>query len=87
MSISKIPSFLLKRKGVETKTLFKLPYIYTFADKVNYFRILMVEMKGNDMGVGNQGKKRILPTDISHKFSSKEDFLNFFSKQVGLSIF
>jgi hypothetical protein len=55
--------------------------------KVNYFRILMVEMKGNDMGVGNQGKKRILPTDISHKFSSKEDFLNFFSKQVGLSIF
>ena len=55
--------------------------------KVNYFRILMVEMKGNGMGVGNQGKKRILPTEISHKFSSKEDFLNFFSKQVGVSIF
>ena len=47
----------------------------------------MVEMKGNGMGVGNQGKKRILPTEISHKFSSKEDFLNFFSKQVSISSF
>ena len=43
-------------------------------------RISMVEQKGNGLGQGMIGKKRILPTEISHKFSSKEDFLNFFSK-------
>ena len=51
--------------------------------KENCFRIRMVEMKGNGLGQGMIGKKRILPTEISHKFSSKEDFLSFFSKQVG----
>ena len=43
----------------------------------------MVEMKDNNNAGGLPGKKRILPSEISHKFSSKEDFLNFFSKQVG----
>ena len=48
--------------------------------KVKYYRFPMVEMKGDGNAGGMPGKKRILPTEISHKFSSKEDFLNFFSK-------
>ena len=47
--------------------------------KVNSNRIKMVEMNPNGLNAGNLGKKRILPTEISHKFSSKEDFLSFFS--------
>ena len=39
----------------------------------------MVEMNANANGAANMGKKRILPTEISHKFYSKEDFLSFFS--------
>ena len=54
--------------------------------KVKYYRFLMVEMKGDGNADGMLGKKRILPTEISHKFSSKEDFLNFFSKQVSISL-
>ena len=51
--------------------------------KVNYYSFIMVEMKGNGAEGAGMGKKRILPSEISHKFSSKEDFMNFFSKQVG----
>ena len=47
--------------------------------KVNFNRIVMVEMNPLGAAAGNLGKKRILPTEISHKFSSKEDFLSFFS--------
>ena len=42
----------------------------------------MVEMNINAGGGAGAGKKRMLPTEISHKFSSKDDFLYFFSKQV-----
>ena len=52
--------------------------------KVNYSRFAMVEMNPNGLNAANLGKKRILPSEISHKFSSKEDFLNFFSKSVSL---
>ena len=48
--------------------------------KENSFTITMVEMNGVGQNAGQIGKKRILPTEISHKFSSKEDFLSFFSK-------
>ena len=43
--------------------------------KVNSIRSDMVEMNPNGLNAGNLGKKRILPSEISHKFSSKEDFL------------
>ena len=42
----------------------------------------MVEMNNNPFGGNGAGKKRMLPSEIAHKFSSKDDFLNFFSKQV-----
>jgi hypothetical protein len=42
----------------------------------------MVEMHNSGLGATVPGKKRMLPTEISHKFSSKEDFIYFFSKQV-----
>jgi hypothetical protein len=42
----------------------------------------MVEMNNNPFGGNGGGKKRMLPSEIAHKFSSKDDFLNFFSKQV-----
>ena len=42
----------------------------------------MVEMNNNGLGGAGPGKKRMLPSEISHKFSSKEDFLYFLSKQV-----
>ena len=44
--------------------------------------LLMVEMNNNPFGGIGLGKKRMLPSEIAHKFSSKDDFLNFFSKQV-----
>ena len=44
--------------------------------------LLMVEMNNNPFGGNLNGKKRMLPSEIAHKFSSKDDFLNFFSKQV-----
>ena len=54
--------------------------LITVTIKDIFNRINMVEQKENGIGQGMIGKKRILPTEISHKFSSKEDFLNFFSK-------
>ena len=42
----------------------------------------MVEMHHNGLSAAGPSKKRMLPSEISHKFSSKEDFLYFFSKQV-----
>ena len=45
----------------------------------------MVEMKGNGINNGAGSKKRMLASDIAHKFSSKDDFLYFFSKQVSLT--
>jgi hypothetical protein len=42
----------------------------------------MVQMNNNGLGAAGAGKKRMLPSEISHKFSSKEDFIYFFSKQV-----
>ena len=45
-----------------------------------FVKLVMVEMRNNGLGAAVPGKKRMLPTEISHKFSSKEDFLYFFSK-------
>jgi len=42
----------------------------------------MVEMNGNMAGGGIGSKKRMLASEIAHKFSCKDDFLYFFSKQV-----
>ena len=42
----------------------------------------MVETTTNNGGLGGGSKKRMLPSEIAHKFSSKDDFLYFFSKQV-----
>ena len=42
----------------------------------------MVEMNNNGMGAHPGNKKRMLPSEISHKFSCKDEFLYFFSKQV-----
>ena len=39
-------------------------------------------MNNNSFGGNVASKKRMLPSEIAHKFSSKDDFLNFFSKQV-----
>ena len=39
----------------------------------------MVEMNNNGMGANPAGKKRMLPSELAHKFSSKEDFLSFFT--------
>ena len=36
-------------------------------------------MNNNGMGANPAGKKRMLPSELSHKFSSKEDFLSFFT--------
>ena len=46
----------------------------------------MVELNHNPFGGNANGKKRMLPTEIAHKFSSKDDFLNFFSQQVSTTI-
>ena len=51
--------------------------------KVKYYRISMVEQNQNQMGAAGNGKKRMLPSELAHKFSSKEDFLSFFTNQVG----
>ena len=50
--------------------------------KIKSGELLMVEMNNNPFGGIGLGKKRMLPSEIAHKFSSKDDFLNFFSKQV-----
>jgi hypothetical protein len=42
----------------------------------------MVETHNISGGMGGNSKKRMLPSEICHKFSSKDDFLYFFSKQV-----
>lgn len=42
----------------------------------------MVETKIKCADDAGPGKKRMLPTEIAHKFSCKDDFLYFFSKQV-----
>ena len=46
----------------------------------------MVEMIGDGFGGIGAGKKRMHPTEISAKFSSKNDFLHFFSHQVSNQI-
>ena len=50
--------------------------------KIKSGELLMVEMNSNPFGGNGLSKKRMLPSEIAHKFSSKDDFLNFFSKQV-----
>jgi hypothetical protein len=42
----------------------------------------MVEMNGGQAPNDGANKKRMLPSELSHKFSSKEDFLSFFTNQV-----
>ena len=81
-----INSLTRERNSIKTKAItnsIKIVIIFVTI----YSRISMVEIKGNGAGEANLGKKRILPTEISHKFSSKDDFLNFFSKQVGAYYF
>ena len=46
----------------------------------------MVEMNNNGNGAHLAGKKRMLPSEICHKFSCKDEFLYFFSKQVSYLI-
>ena len=43
-------------------------------------------MNQNQNNGGGNGKKRMLPSELAHKFSSKDDFLNFFTNQVSLTI-
>ena len=42
----------------------------------------MVEMIGNGLDGMGASKKRMHPSELSAKFSSKNDFLHFFSQQV-----
>jgi hypothetical protein len=72
---------LIKRERDLMRNLVLMKFIKIVVTiKVKYCRLSMVEMKGDGNAGGMPGKKRILPTEISHKFSSKEDFINFFSK-------
>ena len=59
--------------------------VSTIKTKLQYNQ--MVEQKNNGMGENLIGKKRMLPSELSHKFSSKDDFLNFFSKTVSKFLF
>ena len=71
--------FIPRDRDFDIKIATMKSIVKTITIKVKSNSFYMVEMNPNGMNAGNLGKKRILPTEISHKFSSKEDFLSFFS--------
>ena len=63
--------------GIKTVTFKFTGIVLTIKIKSGDF--IMVEMNNIPFGGIGNGKKRMLPSEIAHKFSSKQDFLNFFS--------
>ena len=54
--------------------------------KEKHSKIEMVEMNGNGLDGMGASKKRMHPSEISAKFSNKNDFLHFLSHQVSNDI-
>ena len=48
--------------------------------------LTMVERSFNPMNQDRPSKKRMLPTEIAHRFNCKDDFLSYFANQLQLYV-